>query len=128
MILYIKFSTDGHNNWNCVINENNPNTLDNGYFNNRNGLRDILEYTVRRFSRAGRYISLELTHDNNSETATITFTHNMNTHKVDIKYDSRNQNFIFPNSDIVLTQQSLYNVMSSFYIFDKKEEETNGQN
>lgn len=70
MILYIKFSTDGYNNWNCVINENNPNTLDNGYFNNRNGLRDILEYTVRRFSRVGRYISRELSQENGAETAT----------------------------------------------------------
>ena len=64
MILYIKFSTDGYNNWNCVINETNPNTLDDEYFNNRNRLRDVLEYTVRRFSRAGRFIALELTHEN----------------------------------------------------------------
>lgn len=122
MILYIKFSTDGYNNWNCVINETNPNTLDDEYFNNRNRLRDVLEYTVRRFSRVGRYISLELTHENGQETATITFTHNTNRHTIDLVYDG-NENFLLQNSDIVLTQQSLYNVMSSFYIFDKKEEE-----
>ena len=122
MILYIKFSTDGYNNWNCVINETNPNTLDDEYFNNRDKLRDAIEYTVRRFSRAGRYISLELTHEKGSEVSTITFTHNTNRHTIDIVYDG-NENFVFPNSDIVLTQQSLYNVMSSFYIFDKKGEE-----
>ena len=120
MILYIKFSTDGYNNWNCVINETNPNTLDDEYFNNRNRLRDVLEYTVRRFSRAGRFIALELTHENGSEKATITFTHNTYRHTIDLVYDG-NGNFLLQNSDIVLTQQSLYNVMSSFYIFDKKE-------
>ena len=122
MILYIKFSTDGYNNWTSVINENDPNTLDDNYFNNRDRLRDVLEYTVRRFSRVGRYISLELTHENGSETAAITFTHNTNRHTIDLVYDG-NENFLLQNSDIVLTQQSLYNVMSSFYIFDKKEEE-----
>ena len=122
MILYIKFSTDGYNDWTSVVNENNPNTLDDNYFNNRDRLRDVLEYTVRRFSRVGRYISLELTHENGSEKATITFTHNTNRHMIDLMYDG-NGNFLLQNSDIVLTQQSLYNVMSSFYIFDKKKEE-----
>ena len=122
MIIYIKFSTDGYNNWNSIINETNPNTLDDEYFNNRDRFRGILEYTVRRFSRAGRYISLELTHENGSEKATITFTHNTNRHTIDLVYDG-NGNFLLQNSDIVLTQQSLYNVMSSFYIFDKKEED-----